>query len=40
MDIPHHLVKFLKFFIHRLRQRKEVIKKPFIDDFPYDLGYY
>lgn len=40
MDIPHHLMKFLKFFLHRLNQRKEVIKKPFVDDFPYDLGYF
>lgn len=33
-------MKFLKFFIHKIKQRKEIIKKPFVDDFAYDLGYY
>lgn len=26
--------------IHTLKNRKEVLKKPFVDDFAYDLGYY
>lgn len=40
MDIPHTSVKFVKYMIHRFKQRKELIKKPFVDDFAYDLGYY
>ena len=40
MDIPHHSVKFIKYIFHRISQRREVIKKPFVDDFAYDLGYY
>lgn len=40
LDIPHHSIKFIKYIFHLLSQRKEVIKKKFIDDFAYDLGYY
>ena len=40
LDIPHHSIKILKYVIYRIKQRKEIIKQPFVDDFAYDLGYY
>jgi len=40
LDIPHHIVKFFKYLSHKNAQKKEVSKKPFVDDFAYDLGYY
>jgi len=40
LDIPHHLIKIIKYFFHQRAQKKEENPKPFIDDFAFDLGYH
>ena len=40
LDIPHHLIKGIKYLCHRRSQKKEVLPRPFKDDYPFDLGYF
>lgn len=40
LDIPHHFIKFFKYMAYRRAQKIEVNKKPFLDTFTYDLGYF
>lgn len=40
LDIPHHLVKFLKVWFHKRAQKKEENPRPYVDEYPFDLGYY
>jgi hypothetical protein len=40
MDVPHLLMRILKTIIHNRRNKNAVIKKPFVDDFAFDLGYH
>jgi hypothetical protein len=40
LDIPHHIFKYVKLIKHKRDMKKEDVKRPFQDDYPFDLGYY
>ena len=40
LDIPHHFIKFFKYLAFKRAQKKDVMRKHFVDDFTYDLGYF
>lgn len=40
LDIPHHIIKFIKYMSYKYSQKTEVNKKPFVDNYPFDLGYF
>jgi hypothetical protein len=40
LDIPHNIVRSCKFLCYKRREKKELEKKPFVDNFSYDLGYF
>ena len=40
LDIPHNIVRGFKYMCYKRRQSRELEKKPFIDNFAYDLGFF
>ena len=40
LDIPHLIVKTIKRIVHYFKNKNALVKKPFIDDYAFDLGYH
>lgn len=40
LDIPHLIVKLIKKIFHYFKNKKALVKKDFIDDYAFDLGYH
>lgn len=40
LDIPHLFIRTIKKMNYKNKMKKQVIKKPFVDDYAFDLGYH
>lgn len=40
LDIVHHIFKFFAYLSHKKAMAKEEHPMPFVDDYPFDLGYF
>ena len=40
LDIPHYFIRSIKKCIHNRKSRNRILKKPFVDDYAFDLGYH